>query len=133
MNPNSHIYSQKEVDDFLIELRTILSSTDYELDIVPRKKGEDPLDPFTTENTMIDLDYDSEDVKNELIALTSRDYLETIIDNEDSSRPPFWAFWKSIKGKEVYIKVKIRSKVTNKIFCVSFHYPRYPLKRRPYN
>lgn len=132
MNPNSYIAPLNDVNSFLTDLKQILISTQYELDILPRKKNEDPEDPLTTENTMLDLDYDSEDVRNELLSLTTNDYIETIVDDKDNNRPPFWVFGKLVKDKDVYIKVKIRNKKTNKVFCVSFHYPRHPFKSRPY-
>lgn len=81
---------------------------------------------------MLSLDYDTEDVKNELKLLCKEDYIETIIDNKNSSKPPFWVFGKEISSKEIYIKVKIRNKESNKVFCVSFHYARFALKNRPF-
>ena len=132
MNPNSFIASINDVKNFLIDIKHILTSDHYELDILPRKRGENPLEPYTTENTMLDLGYDTDDVKNELLSLTEKDYIETILDDKDTRRPPFWVFGKMIESKDVYIKAKIKNKVTNKVFCVSFHYARYPIKNRPY-
>lgn len=132
MNPNSSIAPLTDVKNFLTNLKHVLTSDKCELDILPRKKDEDPLDPCTTENTMLDLDYDTDDVKDELLSLTQKDYLETVLDDKNSSKPPFWVFGKTIKCKEVYIKVKIRDQARYKVFCVSFHYSRYPLKDKPY-
>lgn len=132
LNANSFQSPEPVVEYFLSELRGILASADYELDIIKRKKTENPSDPFTTENTMIDLNFDTDDVKNELVSLNPRDYLENILDDKDNSRPPFWVFKKEIQGKDVYIKIKIRSKQDKKVLCMSFHYPRYPLKPGPY-
>lgn len=131
-NPNSFIAPFDEVQYFLRELKHILTSEKYELDILPKKKCEDSLDPFTTENTMLSLEYDTEDVKNELLSLSEKEYIETIKDDKDNNKPPFWVFGKDINKKDVYIKVKIRNKATNKVFCVSFHYARYPFKAKPY-
>ena len=131
-NPNSYIANQSDVEEFLEELKEILNSENCELDILPKKKQEAPNDPYTTENTMLSLYYDTEDVKNELKLLCKEDYIETIIDNKNSSKPPFWVFGKEISSKEIYIKVKIRNKESNKVFCVSFHYARFALKNRPF-
>lgn len=131
-NPNSYTANIEEVKSFLMELKNILSSKNYDLDILDKKKNENEEDPYTTENTMLDLNYDTEDVKNELMALNEKEYIETIIDDKDCNRPPFWVFGKEINKKEVYIKVKIRNRRTNKVFCVSFHYARFPLKERPF-
>jgi hypothetical protein len=131
-NPNSYIASIEEVIVFLRDLKHVVSSEDCELDILSKKKDEDDSDPYTTANTMLDLDYDTDDVKNEILSLSEKDYIETIKDNKDTNRPPFWVFGKEIKKRDVYIKVKIRNKRTNKVFCISFHYARFPLKNKPY-
>lgn len=131
-NLNRSIKSRDEVELFLTDLKSILTADNCELDILLKKKSEEPLDPFTTENTLIDLGYDSGDVKNELLFLTSSDYIETIEDSEDLNRPPFWVFAKNINCKGIYIKVKIRNKLTKKVFCISFHYARFPFTNLPY-
>lgn len=131
-NSNSYIASKSDVKNFLKELKEVLNSKNCNLDILSKKKTEKSDDPFTTENTMLDLDYNTDDVKNELRLLCEKEYLETIIDDKDASRPPFWVFGKEINNKEIYIKVKIRDKVNNRVFCVSFHYARFPLKERPF-
>jgi hypothetical protein len=103
------------------------------MDILLKKKLESPNDPYTTFNTMMILDFDRYDVKDELLSLEISDYLETFIDDKDSSLPPFFAFGKTIKNNDVYIKIKIRDKRNLKVFCVSFHLARYPLPEiRPY-
>ena len=132
VNPNSYLSSLEEVEAFLADLKCILASKDYALDMLLRKAGEDPLDPFTTANTLADLDFDTDDVRDELLSLTAEDYLETMKDDKDAARPPFWVFGKDVKHKPVYIKIKIRSKTNCKVFCVSFHYPRRPLILGPY-
>lgn len=65
---------------------------------ITQKKEEDSLDPFTTENTLLDLDYDKEDVRNQLLSLTEKEYIETIHDDKDSNQPPFWVFGKLLKN-----------------------------------
>jgi hypothetical protein len=132
MNPNNFVAPLSDVNRFLFDLKHILTADNYELDILLRKKNENPLDPFTTENTLQDLAYDISDVRNDLLSLTEKDYIETILDDKDTNKPPFWVFGKFIKTNDVYIKIKIRNKLTNKVFCVSFHYARHPLKNMPY-
>lgn len=59
--------------------------------------------------------------------------METFIDDIDNSLPPFFAFAKEIKNKDVYVKAKIRDRQNCKVFCVSFHFARYPFpKNLPY-
>lgn len=114
---------------YFAELKAILSSPKFnpekDLDILPKKKSEDPFDPYTTANTMLALDFDNYDVRDELLKIKAEDYAETIVDNKNASLPPFYVFYRDIKSKEVYIKVKIRDSITGKIFCVSFHFARY--------
>lgn len=121
---------QGDVETFLKELKDILLSPSFnasrDLDILLKKSNEAATDPYTTENTLLELDFDRNDVVHELMALMLSDYLETFIDDKDTSLPPFFAFAKEIQGKEVYIKVKIRDRQNCKVFCVSFHFARFP-------
>ena len=86
----------------LLELKEVLNSPRCDLDILPKKKGEESHDPYTTENTLIDLEYDTHDVKAQLKNLTEHQYIETIKDNKNEDRPHFWVFGKEINLKEVY-------------------------------
>ena len=123
------ISSKEEVEVFLKELKEILTNPDFDtskhLDILLKKKSELPTDPYTTENTLLALDFDKNDVMYHLMALDISEYLETFIDNKDHSLPSFFAFGKIIKNKDMYIKVKIRDRQNCKVFCVSFHFARY--------
>lgn len=134
--PPKCISSKEEVQNFLNELFCILSSKNFnlesDLDILPKKKSENPTDPYTTQNTMLDLSYDKEDVRDRLLELTVANYSETVIDDKDTTLPPFYAFFVNIDHKVVYIKVKIRSRERLKVFCVSFHYARYPKPKLAY-
>lgn len=131
------ISSEEEVKNFIIELKEILSDSDFnvdsDLDILLKKKSELPTDPYTTANTLLELDFDRHDVFNQLLSLQISNYMETLIDDLNNSLPPFYAFAKVIKNKDVYIKVKIRDGQRRKIFCISFHFARYPFQQRlPY-
>lgn len=124
------ISTRGDVESFLITLKEILTSQDFDintdLDILLKKKHESPTDPYTTENTMLALDFDRSDVMHQLMALEVAEYIETYIDDKDNTLPPFFAFGKSIKNKDVYIKAKIRDRKNCKVFCVSFHFARFP-------
>ena len=136
MNFNITTSDEEDVKQFLHELKNVLISenfnVDTDLDILAKKKNESPTDPYTTGNTMLSLNLDREDVRDELLKLSTEDYYETFIDDKDNTLPPFFAFTKNVKSKDVYIKVKIRDKKNYKIFCVSFHFPRYILHAKPY-
>jgi len=129
-NQNSIKESREKVEQFLAELKAILSSPNFnpasDLDILPKKKTEDMFDPYTTANTLIELDFDNEDVRNELLKIRVEDYAETLIDKINATLPPFYVFYRNIQSREVYIKVKIRDNITGKVFCISFHFARYP-------
>lgn len=129
----SQLDSREDVESFIMELKNILTSPTFnintDLDILPKKKSEDSLDPYTTANTLAELDYDKYDACNQLLNIAVSDYVETILDNKDSSFPPFFVFCKEIQQRDVYIKVKIRDQTNGKIFCVSFHFARYSFKR----
>lgn len=131
------ISPEEDVAIFLKELKSVLTDPAFDvskdLDILPKKKNESPTDPYATFNTMQALGFDKNDVLTQLLALDISEYIETFIDDKDSTLPPFYAFGKIIKSREVYIKAKIRDRKSCKVFCVSFHYARYPIPtNRPY-
>lgn len=129
-NKNSRIDSKEFVEQFLSELKTILESDTFvierDLDILPKKRNERAKDPYTTINTMAVLEFDANDVCEELKAITVEDYAETMLDDRNEAAPPFFVFYRNIQTRDVYIKVKIRDRATGKVFCVSFHFARYP-------
>lgn len=124
------ISSEQEVNEFLKELKELLIDPGFDvsrdLDILLKKKSESPIDPYTTANTLLALDFDRTDIKNQLLSLEISEYMETFIDDKDNTLPPFFTFAKSIKNRDVYVKVKIRDRLNCKVFCVSFHFARFP-------
>lgn len=124
------ISSEQEVNGFLKELKELLIDPGFDvsrdLDILLNKKSESPIDPYTTANTLLALDFDRTDIKNQLLSLEISEYMETFIDDKDNTLPPFFTFAKSIKNRDVYVKVKIRDRLNCKVFCVSFHFARFP-------
>ena len=61
------------------------------MDILPKKKKESATDPYTTANTMAALEFDANDVCEELKAITVNDYAETMFDDRNAAAPPFSA------------------------------------------
>ena len=61
------------------------------MDILPKKKKESATDPYTTANTMAALEFDANDVCEELKAITVKDYAETMFDDRNAAAPPFFA------------------------------------------
>lgn len=95
-----------------------------------KRKDEDLLNPNSTKNTIIDLDFESEDVKEEILNLRSSDYIKTVKDRERTKSPDYWIFSKNIKGRDIYIKLKICD--INKIHLMSFHYAAREIENKPY-
>lgn len=112
------------------ELKELLADPSFnvaaDLDVLRKKKSESPTDPYTTANTLLALDFDKHDVCHQLLSSEISAYMERFTHDLDSTLPPFYAFAKEIKSKDVYIKAKVRDRERHKIFCVSFHFARYP-------
>ena len=89
-------------------------------------------DAYTTKNTLIQLNYDKNDIIRNLKELKISEYIETLTDVKNVYSPQFWVFIKRINLKQVYIKVKIRSIQNRKIFCISFHFARFQVNNFPY-
>jgi hypothetical protein len=82
--------------------------------------------------TLSELEYDIEDVKNSVLSLSSTDYSEGPT-KDNAIKGDLWVFGKIIKGREVYIKLKILGDNKYKqVAVLSFHFSeqrlRYPLR-----
>lgn len=115
---------KREVLAFLEELHKVLDSDDFDINtdlnlIRKKKQGDDQ--KFSTPYTLLDLDYDAEDVVNRLKELKVEEYSETKIDTDDVNPPILFVFGKDINGKLIYVKLKIRD-YQKQVICVSFHY-----------
>ena len=116
---------KREVIAFLDELKSILENADFDIDtdltlISKKKQGQDQ--KYSTPYTLLDLDYDTEDVVERLKELTVAEYSETKIDKDDLNPPVLFVFGKDINSKLVYVKLKIKGDQQRHVLCVSFHY-----------
>lgn len=116
---------KKEVIAFLDELKELLENADFDKDtdfklIRKRKLGEDQ--KYSTPYTLLELDYDTEDVIERLKELTIAEYSETKIDKNDLNPPVLFVFGKNINSKLIYVKLKIKAEQQRHVLCVSFHY-----------
>lgn len=121
----SFISKKKEVSIFLDELKSLLGKEEFDIDtditlIRKKKKGDDQ--KFSTLYTMLDLDYDTNDVVDRLKELSIAEYSETKIDKDDLNPPLLFVFGKGINNKLVYVKLKVKGNQQKCILCVSFHY-----------
>jgi len=125
-----NVDSFENVKFFLKKLQNFLTDSSCQLDIQRVRKGQNCSDPNTTVNTMLDLEYSTGDVKEELLSLKAGDYIKTVKDRKRPGSSDYWIFIKKIKEKDVYIKLKIHS--VNKIHLMSFHYTAFSIEDRPY-
>ena len=133
---NKQISSKEQVENFLLELKHIINDKRFNInedfDILLKKKNETDDDAYTTKNTLIQLNYDKNDIIRNLKELKISEYIGTLTDVKNVYSPQFWVFIKRINLKQVYIKVKIRSIQNRKIFCISFHFSRFQVNNFPY-
>lgn len=119
-----------EVESFLERLHNLLDEEDFnidtDLDIIRKRKQGDDL-KFSTPYTLLDLEYDVEDVVNRLRELKVEEYSETKIDKDDLNPPLLFVFGKDINNRLIYIKLKIKDQ-QKQILCVSFHYASRKMK-----
>lgn len=115
---------KREVIAFLDELKELLEKDDFNIDtdltLIRKNKKYD--EEHSTPYTLLDLDYDTEDVVERLKELTVGEYSETKIDKDDLNPPLLFVFGKDISRKLVYIKLKIKGEQRRRVLCVSFHY-----------
>ena len=116
---------KREVVAFLKELKDLLGQDDFDINtdmilIRKKKQGKDQI--YSTPYTMLDLDYDIDDVIARLKELKLEEYSETKIDRDDVNPPLLFVFGKDIDSKLVYVKLKIKGDQRKHILCVSFHY-----------
>lgn len=120
----SYQSKKRDVVAFLDELHKLLESDEFDintdLNLVRKKKqGDDK--KFSTPYTLLDLDYNVDDVVNRLKELRVEEYSETKIDKDDVNPPILFVFGKDINGRLIYVKLKIRDQ-QKQVVCVSFHY-----------
>ena len=121
---------KREVAAFLDELKMFLEKGDFNIDtdfILIRKNKRDDIE-HSTPYTLLDLDYDIEDVIDRLKELTVEEYSETKIDKDDLDPPLLFVFGKDINRRLIYIKLKMKGDQKKHVLCVSFHYAKDKMK-----
>ena len=115
---------KSEVESFLTELNGLLNRDAFNIDsdflLIRARKSMD--EEHSTPYTLLDLNYNAEDVVKRISELTISEYSETLIDKDNVDPPLLFVFGKNIEGKLVYIKMKIKGEEKRQILCVSFHY-----------
>ena len=121
---------KREVAAFLDELKMFLEKGDFNIDtdfVLIRKNKKDDME-HSTPYTLLDLDYDIEDVVDRLKELTVEEYSETKIDKDDLDPPLLFVFGKDINRRLIYIKLKMKGDQKKHVLCVSFHYAKDKMK-----
>ena len=120
---------KKAVKAFLEELKEVLGAEDFNIDnnLLIIKSSKDEIE-YSTNYTMMDLDYDSSDIVERLKELTVSEYSETLIDKDDDKPPLLFVFGKDINSKLIYIKLKIKGETTKRVLCLSFHYAKHDME-----
>lgn len=120
---------KKTVKAFLEELKEVLGAEDFNIDnnLLIIKSSKDEIE-YSTNYTMMDLDYDSSDIVERLKELTVSEYSETLIDKEDDKPPLLFVFGKDVNSKLIYIKLKIKGETKKKVLCLSFHYAKHNME-----
>lgn len=121
---------KREVAAFLDELKMFLEKGDFNIDtdfVLIRKNKRDDIE-HSTPYTLLDLDYDIEDVIDRLKELTVEEYSETKIDKDDLDPPLLFVFGKDINRRLIYIKLKMKGDQKKHVLCVSFHYAKDKMK-----
>ena len=114
--------NRKAVNQFLTQLKDVIDDPNFSIEenlfLIGRPENK---------ATLIDLDYDSDDVVKILSELNIENYSETLFDEDNDNPPLLFVFGKEICEKEIYIKIKVRMNPETKIVCVSFHWAQHTM------
>ena len=99
-----------------------------ERDLYLNIKDKPDDEEHSTRFTLLDLNYDSNDVVDRIRELTVAEYSETLVDRDDINPPRLFVFGKMINNKLVYIKLKVKGEPRQRILCISFHYAKDPME-----
>ncbi|HIW76278.1 MULTISPECIES: type II toxin-antitoxin system MqsR family toxin [Gordonibacter] len=124
----------QEVERFLNTLQAVMGDPAFnvESDFILISKRKPPEEEYySTPFTLLDLEFDVSDVVACIRSLSVGDYSETLFDKDNEQPPLLFVFGVNVKGKKVYIKVKVKQRLQAVVLCVSFHYARYRMNH-PY-
>ncbi len=116
--------SIEDVERFLTKCKFAVS---FHIDFVFDEKEK---------HTLSELCYEYDDVIQEIMDLKPIDYVDGPLTDRDGYAKKYWVFGKTIQGREVYIKLKVKDynlegEKQLSCLCISFHFSERPL-RYPY-
>ncbi|MDE6774948.1 MAG: hypothetical protein K2J37_01375 [Ruminococcus sp.] len=117
------------MEKFLDDMKSLLKQSGrfkFHEDGPKDKRGTE----YSNRACMIELEFDKNDVKENIMSLTVENYVETKLYNPEKI---CYVFCKEIKINQVYIKLFIKSNKNGKnVVCVSFHFVEHPIIYFPY-
>ena len=100
----------EELDNFLTRLKdTLIHGGSKNLILVTRDKNN---------KTITELGFTKRNIFQEIISLSSKDYYDGPLNDKDNNGI-LWTFIKKIKGRNLYIKIKLKN--TKDVIVISFH------------
>ena len=121
-----------QVIDFLDRVRTLLQN-DANFIFIKKRRIEKKNPKYTTESCMLELEYNDNDVINEISSLSIKHYYQTFFDDKCRGKEPWFVFIKELQKKQVYIKIKIREREDgDRVVCISFHFVEHEVYNLPY-
>ncbi len=109
-----------------IEIQVAIFLKEFK-EIATQGRGLDIVDRKENLHSLSKLGLTKKNCKNEILSLSVSNYSSG--PKPDKDKPGYvWEFGKKIKGKEIYIKLKIADVDTAKIAkCISFHEAEHPI------
>lgn len=81
-------------------------------------------DRAVNKQTILDLEITAKQREIYINELVLQDYSEGPLENDQYGTNPMWVFGKTIKNKEIYIKITVSEL---NVICISFHTSQYPM------
>lgn len=107
---------KEDVEQFLKEFLSKITLFDV---IIKRERKKNL-------QTMLDLELTNVSAREHLKKLTYKDFYQGPT-KDYAGGPDLWEFGKTIKKKEVYIKITLGN-LNKPVICISFHYPSKTIK-----
>ena len=126
---DSYKAKREVIESFWDDLKRLLSSSEFDIDRDLRITRSCPTEK--NGQTLVALDFNKEDVVEELKKLTISNYYQSLPDDKNPTMPDFHVFYIFVSEREIYVKVRIQ--YVNNVLCVSFHFPMYSHGKMPYN
>lgn len=117
--------SEAIIEKFLKKIKNIVENPEFDINrdfVMEERQNDTEINQYSNFYTMLSLDYNIEDIINELKSLTYENYLVTITDIVGNCTF-LYVFLKEIIGKTIYIKFgTYQRSCEGPIICISFHF-----------